>query len=383
MRWLRPGLVVSLALVLCAPSALGKGGKPEVKAPEWSEEDGRTILRVFAPSALKAYYLAPPAVDEGAAKGPAKAELIVILHGHGGTATGMLGYIAPVAAGRGAAVLACEGSGVEKTDQGIGHSWSDPDVAGVLACLDATLAKHPIDAKRVVLMGHSAGGVMSLRTHAARPSAFAGVYTSAAPGVPSGANKGGRFVVNLGTKDPNFVDFPGAVSASEKTVVARVVAVTDLPHDLPHADYSREAIAWLLDSKAPSEVLRVPLAPGDEVRAPPDTPAAKAKGKGFRHVLLFEKGGRGAPATAPEKAAVKAAAVALAAEWKKSSDFGALVAAKSEDPLSKESQGLITGEVLARYGGALVTAMSKLRGGDVSAPIEGDAGWHVVARDAE
>ena len=68
---------------------------------------------------------------------------------------------------------------------------------------------------------------------------------------------------------------------------------------------------------------------------------------------------------------------------KKATDFGELVATKSEDPLSKDLRGLISGAVLARYGGALVTAMAKLKGGDVSAPVEGDAGWHVVARDPD
>lgn len=378
---MRRSLLFVVALLLAALPAratLAKGGKPEAKAPTWTEEDGRTVLRVFAPSPLKAYYAPPAGLAEGK-----KAELVVILHGHGGTATGMLGYVSPAADARGAAVLACEGGGTLQTDRGEGHSWSDPDVQGVLACLDATLAKQPIDPKRVVLVGHSAGGSMSVRVQAARPAAFAGVYTSAAPTIPSGANKGGRFVVNIGTADGNFAGFKGAVAASEKSVVARVVAVIDLPHELPHVDYTREALAWLLDAKAPSEVLHVPLVPGDEVRPPPESPAEKGKGKGFRHILLFEKGGRGAPADAPERAAAKAAAQAVAAEWRHATDFGELVAAKSQDPLSKDLRGQVTGAVLARYGGALVTAMSKLKGGDVSAPVEGDAGWHVVARDPE
>jgi len=378
---MRRSLLALVALVLVALPAratLAKGGKPAVQAPAWTEEDGRTVLHVFAPSPLKAYYAAPSNLAEGK-----KAELIVGLHGHGGTATGVLGYLSTLAEARGAAVLACEGGGTVKSDTGEGHGWNAPDLEGVLACLDATLAKHPIDPRRVILFGHSAGASLSIRLHAARPAAFAGVCTSGEPGAPSGANKGGRFVVLLGTKDPFFDGFAGAVAASEKTLVARVAAVTDLEHKFPDLEYAREGVAWLLDSKAPSEVLHLPFVPGDEVRAPPDSPAAKAKGKGFRHILLFEKGGRGAPADAPEKAVVKAAAQALAAEWKKSSDFGELVAARSQDPLSKDLRGLVTGAVLARYGGALVTAMAKLKGGDVSAPVEGDAGWHVVARDPE
>jgi poly(3-hydroxybutyrate) depolymerase len=376
----RPVLSLFALLVVGMPArtSLAKGGKPVVQAPTWTEEDGRTVLRVFAPSPLKAYYAAPSNLAEGK-----KAELIVGLHGHGGTATGVLGYLSTIADARGAAVLACEGGGTVKSDTGDGHSWSDPDLQGVLACLDAALAKHPLDPRRVVLFGHSAGATMSIRLHAARPAAFAGVCTSGEPGAPSGANKGGRFAVMLGTKDPFFDGFASAVAASERTVVARVAAVTDLEHKFPDLAYAREAVAWLLDSKAPSEVLHLPFVPGDEVRPPPDSPAAKAKGKGFRHILLFEKGGRGAPADAPEKAVVKAAAQAIAAEWKKASDFGEMVASKSQDPLSKDLRGQVTGEVLARYGGALVTAMGRLRGGDVSAPVEGDAGWHVVARDPE
>ena len=52
---------------------------------------------MFSPP-LKAYFAAPSTLPEGGKK----AELIVILHGHGGTATGMLGYIQPVADARGA-----------------------------------------------------------------------------------------------------------------------------------------------------------------------------------------------------------------------------------------------------------------------------------------
>ncbi len=378
---MRPAFALVLAVVLVAGAAresLAKGGKAEAKGPEWSEADGMTVLKVFEPTALKAYYAPPSSLAEGK-----KAELIVILHGHGGTATGMLRTAVQFGETRGAAVLACEGSGSIKTDTGEGHSWSQSDVSGILACLDATIGKHPIDPKRVVLVGHSAGGTMSIRTHAARPSAFAGVYTSASPEIPSGANKGGRFVVLLGTADGNFAGFQGACNASEKTVVGRVVAVIGLEHEFPPDEYSKEALGWLLDSKAPSEILRVPLKATDDVRPAPDAPSAKFKGKGFRHILLFEKGGRGAPADAPEKAAVKAAAIAISAEWKKAATFDALVATRSQDPLSKDDGGRITGAVLARYGGALVTAMAKLRGGDVSAPVEGDAGWHVVARDGE
>jgi hypothetical protein len=200
---------------------------------------------------------------------------------------------------------------------------------------------------------------------------------------PCGAQKGARVVVVLGTKDGNFAGFPAAVAAAEKAVVGRVLAVTDLGHDLPNLTYAQEAIGWLLDSKAPSETLRVPLEPAAEVPPPPDTPAAKGKGGAFRVGVVFEAGHRGAPADAPEKAAAKAKAAALAAEWKKAAGAGVgdLVATGSADPLTKDLRGLVTGHVLARYGGPLLAGLSKLKGGDVAGPFECDAGWLVVARD--
>jgi poly(3-hydroxybutyrate) depolymerase len=375
-------LAGSLLLASFAPGAEARGGKEKeaAKPPVWSEEAGRTVLEVTSPSPMKAYVAEParpPA--EGA-----KAELLVTLHGHGGTATGLLSYGTTAAASRSMFVLACEGSTEIPTDRGPGHAWSDRDVQAILACLDATLAKYPsIDPHRVVLLGHSAGGAMSLRTYAARPAAFAGVCTSASPLTPTGAQKGARVVVMLGTKDPNFAGFPAAVAAAEKTVVGRVLAVTDLPHDLPHATYAEEALGWLLDSHAPSETLRVPFEPSAELPPPADTPAAKGKGGTFRVGLVFESGHRGAPADAPDKAAAKAKASALAAEWRKAAGTGVgdLVAAGSSDPLSKDLRGVVTGQVLARYGGPLLAAVAKLRGGDVAGPVECDAGWLVAARD--
>jgi poly(3-hydroxybutyrate) depolymerase len=376
-----PRLLVLVLLLGAAPlAALAKGGKEVAKPPEWTEEEGHTVLRVFSPP-LKAYFAAPSTLPEGGKK----AELIVILHGHGGTATGMLGYAQPLADARGAYLIACEGSETLQTDKGPGHTWKDPDVQGILACVDATIAKHPIDPKRILLEGHSMGGTMSLRTYAARPAQFVGVFTTASPEIPSGAQKGARVAVCLGTKDPNFSQFPGAVAACEKTVVGRVIAVTDVPHDLPNADYARECIAYVLDSKAPSDVLRLPFDPTKLVDPPPDTPAAKAKGKGFRHALIFATGGRGAPADAVARADAKKKAAELSASLKKLAGVGVAdaIAAATQDPLSKESKGEISGDVLARYGGGLVIAISKLKGGEVSAPVESDAGWHVVVRDAD
>jgi poly(3-hydroxybutyrate) depolymerase len=381
--------IALVLLALAAGTASAKGGahtgpksRPTAaKPPEWSEEAGTFTLQVFDPP-LRAYVQPPPTAPEAGKK----VELVITLHGHGGTAQGLLGYMAPIAGRRGAYCMACEGSGNETNG---GHSWSTADAGGVLACVDAAIAKLPIDAKRVVVTGHSAGGAMSFATYAAKPSAFVGIYTTAAPASPGSQHAGARVVVNLGTKDPNFQDFAPSVQACEKTVVGRVVAVQDLGHDLPHERYSEEAVAWILDSKAPSEVLRVPGSPDDPVAAPEGTPSAKAKAGAFHHVLVFEAGGRGAPADAPKRADAKAKAAALQARAVAAAkaagaagDAGfAAVSGESQDPLAAESHGAITGAVLARYGGALVKGMSKLGPGDVSEPVESDAGWHVVIRD--
>jgi|GEM_PF-2635264 len=369
------------AVVARAPFACAKGGPKEAAAPPvWGEEDGRTVLRVSSPRPLKAYVVTPTHLPEAGKL----AELLVVLHGHGGTATGLLQYGTGIAGPREAFVLACEGSGSLETDRGTGHSWDGADAGAIVACVDAMLAKHPVDPKRVVLLGHSAGGSMSLEAYRTRPGAFAGIVTSAAPRTPSTAQKGARVAVMLGTKDPNIAGAAAAIAATEKALVGRVLLVTDLPHELPRVAYAQECVAWVLDSKAGSDLLHVPLEEGHDVFPPPDSPAAKAKGKGYRHVLLPFAGARGAAADALPRAEAKAKATELAMRWKKApagTDLGDDVAAASACPLSKDTRGVVTGLVLARYGGGLALALGKLKGGDVTGPVESDAGWHVVARD--
>src|SRR5258705_18612 len=90
-------------------------------------------------------------------------------------------------------------------------------------------------------------GLHIVAPYAAKPSAFVGFVTTGSPTTRSGAQKGARVAVCVGTKDPNFSQFPAAVAACEKTVVGRVIGVADLAHDLPHADYARECIAYVFD----------------------------------------------------------------------------------------------------------------------------------------
>jgi predicted esterase len=387
---MRPSLPASALLVAAVlavgsppPVALAKGAAKPTKArpAEWTGDDAHPNLLLHDPMEIKAYGYVPSSIEAGK-----KTSLVVVLHGHGGTATGMLGYGTPVADARSECWLAVEGPRTIDADGKEGHAWDAGDVPAVLACVDAALAKMPVDPKRVVLFGFSAGGWMSLSTYAARPSSFAGVVTNSSPEPPGAGQKGARVVVSLGTKDPNFQVFPQARAAAEKTVIGRIVAMEGLVHnDLPDSSYMADHVGWILDSKAQSEVLRLPAKPSDPSFVPADSPASKGKGGGFRHALAFEAGGRGAPPDAPAKPAAKAAAAALLAEaTKKGAEgggFASVATEKSQDPLSKESGGAVTGAVVSRYGGALWNAMAKLKGGDASPPVESDAGWHVVVRD--
>jgi predicted esterase len=328
---------------------------------------------------MKAFVSAPSERPAGR-----KPEVWVVLHGHGGTASGLFSYGRSASEGRSAVVLACQGTGTIATDRGEGRTWEgERDAEAILACVAATVEKHDADPRRVVLLGLSAGGSMSLLTLGRKPSAFAGAVTCAAPRTPDGSHKGTRVAVVLGTKDANYAVFPTARQAAEKTVVARVVSVADLPHELPNALYERECVAWVFESKAPSETLWVPLEPDSPARVPPEPPSKAKGGAGFRHVLLFSAGGRGAPEGAPDRATAKAAAQALLAEWKKTppADLDAAIAARSQDPVSKDAGGRVTGAVLLRYGGPLSVALTKAKGGEWSGPVESDAGWHLVTRD--
>ena len=94
----------------------------------------------------------------------------------------------------------------------------------------------------------------------------------------------------------------------------------------------------------------------------------------------------GAPADAPKRADAKAKAAALkdkatAAKKGAAGDAFDAIAADNQDPVAQGVRGAITGAVLARYGSALLKGMAKLGAGEVSDPVESDAGWHVVLRD--
>jgi len=121
-----------------------------------------------------------------AGEGPFPA--VVALHGWGASAHDLLG-LAPLLHGGRALVLCPEGPVAFEVGPGMrGHGWFpiDPsrrfDVAGfakgaaaLKAFLDAALEAHPVDRRKLVLLGFSQGGVMALDLALAEPDRFAGL----------------------------------------------------------------------------------------------------------------------------------------------------------------------------------------------------------------
>jgi phospholipase/carboxylesterase len=123
-------------------------------------------------------------VYEPAGKGPHPT--ILTLHGRGANALDLLG-LAPYLGGGGFLVICPQGPletpiGPEAT----GYAWypmsmgGSPDVEAILASrqqlqqfLDGCLARYPIDAQKLAVLGFSQGGVMAYSLTLANPERFA------------------------------------------------------------------------------------------------------------------------------------------------------------------------------------------------------------------
>nr|AYM54415.1 lipoprotein [Phaselicystis flava] len=137
----------------------------------------------------RAYELKVPEGFDGASKAP----LLVMLHGYSPSPTApqeMFEYMkmGPEAAKRGVFVALPRGTYDGILDR---YTWNatesccgfnNPeanDVGYVLAMIDEIKAKHPIDEKRVFLLGHSNGGFMAHRLACDQASQFAGIVSLA------------------------------------------------------------------------------------------------------------------------------------------------------------------------------------------------------------
>jgi phospholipase/carboxylesterase len=111
---------------------------------------------------------------------------ILTLHGRGANAFDLLG-LAPYLCG-GKFLIICPQAPLETPigPEAVGYAWysmsmgGPPDTAGILSSqkalqnfLDECLEQYPIDAKKLVLLGFSQGGVMAYSVALANPERFA------------------------------------------------------------------------------------------------------------------------------------------------------------------------------------------------------------------
>ena len=192
---------------------------------------------------------------------------ILTLHGRGANALDLLGLAPYLCNGR--FLMMCP-QGPLETPIGpgaVGYAWypmgmgGPPDVGAILSSreklqqfLDACLKRHPIDAKKLVLLGFSQGGVMAYSLALSNPERFAGlvVLSSWLPKelVPLLSIKEGvqslPTLVHHGTQDP-LIELQRARDSVEKLRALRV-PLTYRDYEMGHEISPRslsDLSAWL------------------------------------------------------------------------------------------------------------------------------------------
>ncbi len=199
--------------------------------------------------------------------GPGPHPTILTLHGRGANALDLLG-LAPYLC-NGKFLMICP-QGPLETPIGpgaVGYAWypmsmgGPPDVGAILSSreklqqfLDACLKRHPIDAKKLVVLGFSQGGVMAYSLALSNPERFAGlvVLSSWLPNelVPLLSIKEGvqslPTLVHHGTQDP-LIEVQRARDSVEKLRALRV-PLTYRDYEMGHEISPRslnDLSAWL------------------------------------------------------------------------------------------------------------------------------------------
>jgi pimeloyl-ACP methyl ester carboxylesterase len=299
-----------------------------------------------------------------------KYELLVSLHGHGADPFGFLYYQAAVR--RRCFVLIVAGS----SRAGSGYAWSDSDKKYVVGLTQHVIAKYPVDPKRVILAGHSAGGRHTFVTHNYAPQIFAGLITTASAGGPGSGQYNVRMVMFFGLKDPNAAMAPSVRSNfghKKRRAPGSLRMVKELPHAIPDAFYFDQAMEWLLDPNARGGELLLPL-----------TPPVK-EWKPFAHVLLRHRDVEGGPRNPTKKQAM-----AQLKSMKKLLDhkrhYANILmeaALHSNDEKTAASGGLVDFDDLAAFSEAMREAAEKLKPGATSEILESPFGCHLVYRFPE
>jgi len=165
------------ALLLAAAIATGGNHPIDVQSHELARPEG-----------ARQYLLADPAppVDHGI-------PLVILLHGHGGSAKQLLGHglgAAPlsewleIAAHDSMVVIAAEGAKGSDDKQGWNDCRADAssnpptdDVGFIAALIDRAVAQNHVDPQRVYVMGMSNGGFMTFRLGIELPDRIAAIAT--------------------------------------------------------------------------------------------------------------------------------------------------------------------------------------------------------------
>ncbi len=201
---------------------------------------------------------------------------IVALHGWGASAHDLIG-LAPILDGGRSIVLCPQGPVAFEAGTGaVGYGWfplatgRPPDPAelqkgvdAIQGFLDQALASHPVDQRKVVLLGFSQGGVMAYELALRAPGSYAGLValsswlpTGLAESIPSSSElENLPALVIHGTRDPMI---SVELARQSRDALAELgVPTRYLEYEMGHEisqEALRELISWL-DEKVMNPVL--------------------------------------------------------------------------------------------------------------------------------
>lgn len=373
---------VAAVLLIVVAGLLGSGAEAQKrkrgKVPKVETSQVGSLIKLQAESGAVGFFHVPkglPAAGGAPKAGAERPGLLVVLHGHGSTATNMMQ--APLADAHGDYMLSVQG----RSPTGNGFGWDvAPGTADINDLVRWSLAGYPIDPQRVVLIGHSAGGTMVLQTFPTAPKLYAGLITVAAPQTPSSAHKSGRVCVFLGTADPNFAgatSVRSALGGKRKWKSGCLVVLEGAEHNnLPNPQHMLLAVDWCLAGKAYGAEASVPHARSG---LPPQH-AYRVIVIGHKDVADWDD-----PRCVERKKgkARKLAATIAKAMGKKKAFFALEALAYSDHDGTFSRGGLIDEKGLTEIDPSLAEAAKALEPGTASKVIETPKGYVILWREAE